>query len=112
MVRGDPGRDRNPRPAVGSLAHVSDQPDEPADGEVPRDGGPDDADPDAPLRGWIDPDDRLWRHPSEVGAGRGGEADAATGPVTLAPPQRHPFRNVAMILIGVAALVAVVAWIV
>ena len=22
--------------------------------------------PESPLRGWIDPDDRLWRHPSEV----------------------------------------------
>jgi S1-C subfamily serine protease len=92
---------------------VSDQPEEPADGEpVPHDGAADDADPDAPLRGWIDPDDRLWRHPSELGAGPGGEDDPATGPVTLSPPQRHPFRNVAMILIGVAALVAVVAWIV
>jgi S1-C subfamily serine protease len=90
---------------------VSDQPEEPADGEpVPHDGAADDADPDAPLRGWIDPDDRLWRHPSEIGAG--GEGDPATGPVTLRPPQRHPFRNVAMVLIGVAALVAVVAWIV
>ena len=25
-----------------------------------------------PLRGWIPPDDRLWRHPSEAGAGTGG----------------------------------------
>jgi S1-C subfamily serine protease len=92
---------------------VSDQPEEPADGEpVPHDGAADDADPDAPLRGWIDPDDRLWRHPSELGAGPGAQDDPPTGPVTLSPPQRHPFRNVAMILIGVAALVAVVAWIV
>ena len=114
MVRGAQARDRNPRPALGSLALVSDLPEEPADGEpVPHEGDSgDEADPDAPLRGWIDPDDRLWRHPSEVGAARVGDTDQAPVPATLGPPPRHPLRNVAMILIGVAALIAVIAWIV
>ena len=112
MVRGDRWRDRTAGLAVGSLALVSDLPEEPADGEPgPPEGGPDDAEPDAPLRGWIDPADRVWRHPSEVASAADATA-AGPAPVTLTPPPRRPFRTVAMILIGVAALIAVVAWIV
>ena len=60
--------------------------------------------PDAPLRGWIDPDDRLWRHPSEV-AGR-----PAGTPVLLNAPPRRAARSAAMILVGAAAVMAVAAW--
>jgi S1-C subfamily serine protease len=56
---------------------------------------------DAASRGWIDPDDRLWRHPSEL-AHRAAAA-AYTRPITI----RHPR---AVILIGAAAAVAAVAW--
>jgi len=113
MVRGVPCRDRNAGAPVDSLALVSDLPEEPGNGETgPPEGGPDDGDPDAPQRGWIDPDDRLWRHPSEVAAGAAGGAEPVPAPVTLTPPPRHPFRNVAMILIGVAAVIAVAAWLV
>ena len=48
------------------------------DGEGPDPGrdAPDDHDgrDETPLRGWIPPDDRLWRHPSEMVAGRPGGA--------------------------------------
>ena len=38
-------------------------------------------------RGWIDPDDRLWRHPSEL-AGRGTRT-VGTRPIIA----RHPSQN-------------------
>ncbi len=73
---------------------MSDTPEQPDDGEPgPEEGGgagPDE--PESPLRGWIDPDDRLWRHPSEVaarGAGPGPGAGADT-PVLLNAPPRLP----------------------
>jgi S1-C subfamily serine protease len=56
---------------------------------------------DAISRGWIDPDDRLWRHPSEVAAASARVAD--TRPIGT----RHP-RTV--VLIGAAATLAAVAW--
>jgi len=83
---------------------VNDTPEEPEGAEPgPEEGGsgPDDA--DARLRGWIDPDDRLWRHPSEVGAGR------PSAPVLLNAPPRHPARGVLMVLVGVVAAAAGVA---
>jgi S1-C subfamily serine protease len=58
-------------------------------------------DADAALRGWIDPDDRLWRHPSEL-AIRAGRAAGARPILT-----RHPR---ATLLIGAAATLAAVAW--
>jgi putative serine protease PepD len=78
--------------------------------EEPREEGPDkdnwakspfDAEPE--LRGWIDPDDRLWRHPSELAA----RATRAVG----RPPilTRHPR---ATLLIGAAATLAAVAWVI
>ncbi len=76
--------------------------------EEPREEGPDkdnsatspfDADPE--LRGWIDPDDRLWRHPSELAA----RATRAVG--TRPILTRHPR---ATLLIGAAATLAAVAW--
>ena len=92
---------------LGSLAQVSDLPDEPESGEPgPDDGGAGPDDPDAPLRGWIDPDDRIWRHPSEV-APTTGEV-----PVRLPAPPRHRYRGVIMGLIGAAAVVAVAAFLV
>jgi putative serine protease PepD len=37
---------------------------------------------EAPLRGWIPPDDRLWRHPSEVAASSGSGSGAGAGVAT------------------------------
>ena len=89
---------------------MSDAPEEPEDG-APGPGengeiGPDE--PETPLRGWIDPDDRLWRHPSEV-AGQG-PAPGAPPPVT--PPPHHNYRSAVMVLVGVGAVMAVVAWVI
>ena len=76
--------------------------------EEPLEEGPDrdnsghfPSDADAALRGWIDPDDRLWRHPSELAA-RATKA-AGTRPILT----RHPR---ATLLIGAAATLAAVAW--
>jgi putative serine protease PepD len=96
---------------LGIVAQVSDTPDEPEDGTPgPEEGGSGGQDePDSPLRGWIDPDDRLWRHPSEV-AGSGPARDV---PLAGHPPPRHrTHRNAVMVLVGVGAVMAVVAWVV
>jgi putative serine protease PepD len=88
---------------------VSGPPEEPENGEPGRDeGGADPDEPESPLRGWIDPDDRLWRHPSEVapGGGRTGQA----GPV-LSPPPKRGYRGPLMVFIGAAAVLAVGAFI-
>ncbi|HEX3460061.1 MAG TPA: PDZ domain-containing protein [Acidimicrobiales bacterium] len=50
-----------------------------ADGPDPGDGSPDH------IRGWISPDDRLWRHPSEVAAAKGVAARAAADPTRTRP---------------------------
>ncbi len=68
--------------------------------------GPDD--PDSPQRGWIDPDDRLWRHPSEI-AGPGPDRDV---PFPLNPQTGHQYRSAVMVLVGVGAVMAVVAWVI
>ena len=85
---------------------MSDVPEEPGpDGPGHAEGeGPED--PDVPLRGWIDPDDRVWRHPSEQAAGSGED------PVLLEAPARHPWRGVVMVAVGAIAVMAVVAWVV
>ncbi len=63
--------------------------------EEPLEEGPDqdnsgkspyDADP--ALRGWIDPDDRLWRHPSELAA-RTPQAGGTRPPLLSPPSPRH-----------------------
>jgi S1-C subfamily serine protease len=116
MVRAGRWRDRICGPDLGIVALVSDTPEQPEGGDPGRDedgaggggvgGGPDDT--DAPLRGWIDPDDRLWRHPSEVAAAGtpGGGAGAAPD-----APRHHPYRGAVMVLVGVAGVMAVVAWV-
>ena len=56
-----------------------------ADGPDPGDGSPDH------IRGWISPDDRLWRHPSEVTAAKGVAAVRGrrrTGPLDAADEAR------------------------
>jgi S1-C subfamily serine protease len=90
---------------------VSDTPEEPEEGEPgPGEGGRHGSDePEAPLRGWIDPEDRLWRHPSEVAGSRPGTGEV---PVLLNAPPRHPYRGAVMVLVGVGAVMAVVAWVV
>jgi S1-C subfamily serine protease len=37
-------------------------------GDFPDDFGGGEGDPDQPSRGWLPPEDRLWRHPSETGS--------------------------------------------
>jgi S1-C subfamily serine protease len=95
---------------LGIVARVSDAPEEPEDGAPgPGEGGgsgPDE--PDAPLRGWIDPDDRLWRHPSEVA----GAGPAAGAPSPFPPPPHHNYRSAVMVLVGVGAVMAVAAWVI
>jgi S1-C subfamily serine protease len=60
-------------------------------------------DPGDALRGWIDPQDRLWRHPSEL----------AAGPLlAAAPPARSARHSRAMLLVGAAAALAAVAWVI
>src|ERR1700722_9641475 len=98
---------------LGIVAQVSDTPDEPEDG-VPGPGeggssGPDD--PDSPQRGWIDPDDRLWRHPSEI-AGPGHDRDVPNVPFVVNSPTGHQYRTTVMVLVGVGAGMAVVAWVI
>jgi S1-C subfamily serine protease len=95
---------------LGIVARVSDTPDEPEDGTPgPGEGGEGGRDePDSPLRGWIDPDDRLWRHPSEV-AGSGPARDV---PFLLNPPPRRNYRSAVMVLVGVGAVMAAVAWVI
>ncbi len=43
-----------------------------------------------PLRGWISPDDRLWRHPSEIGASA---ARASTIRASAVRSRRRPGRS-------------------
>jgi S1-C subfamily serine protease len=95
---------------LGIVAPVSDTPEEPEDGAPgPGEGGGCSADgPDSPQRGWIDPDDRLWRHPSEV-AGAGHPPDV---PFLVNPPPQHHYRSAVMVLVGVGAVMAVVAWVI
>jgi S1-C subfamily serine protease len=76
--------------------------------EEPPEEGPETDDSGSPtygseplLRGWIDPDDRLWRHPSEVAAGPVRAAETRLAGI------RHPRT---MILIGAAATLAAFAW--
>ena len=80
---------------------MSGPPEEPESGEPGRDeGGADPEEPESPLRGWIDPDDRLWRHPSEqVPAVR------PVGPV-LSPPAKHRYRGALMVFVAAASLAA------
>ena len=80
---------------------MSGPPEEPESGDPGRDeGGADPEEPESPLRGWIDPDDRLWRHPSEqVPAVR------AVGPV-LSPPPKHRYRGALMVFVAAGALAA------
>ena len=92
---------------LGIVAQVSDTPEEPEDGAPgPEEGGESGQDGfESPQRGWIDPDDRLWRHPSEV-AGPGPAPDFR---FPLDPPSRHNYRSAVMVLVGVGAVMAVVA---
>jgi S1-C subfamily serine protease len=80
-------------------------PGDPGDGSV---GGQAD-DSEGGLRGWIDPDDRLWRHPSEMA---GGGASPPGGPATPIAAASGGHRSRLMILIGAAAVVAAAAWLI
>ncbi len=105
MVRPGPRRDPKSPDGIGSLPSVSETPEEPVEGEPgpePGSGGPDGA--ESPQRGWIDPADRVWRHPSELAPG-------AASPVLLNAPSHWRYRGVFMVLVGVAALMAAVAFV-
>jgi S1-C subfamily serine protease len=106
MVRRSPRRDPISPVGIGSLAPMSDTPEEPADGEpgaeAGGEGGQDE--PGAGQRGWIDPADRVWRHPSELAPG-------GRSPVLLNAPSHHPYRGAFMVLVGVAAVMAAVAFV-
>jgi S1-C subfamily serine protease len=108
MVRPDPGRDGISWDDVSIVAPVSETPEEPHGGEPgPDEGGNTGSDgPESPQRGWIHPDDRLWRHPSEVSGPSPGT------PLLLNAPPRRSYRSVVMVLVGVFAVMAVVAWII
>jgi trypsin-like peptidase/PDZ domain-containing protein len=54
------------------------------------------------LGGWIDPADRLWRHPSEVA-----RSTSVPGPGTVSVLHQH--RSKAMVLVGASAILATVA---
>jgi len=73
----------------------------PEEGPETEDSGSSTYGSDPSLRGWIDPDDRLWRHPSEVAMGADRAAETRLGGI------RHPRT---MILIGAAATLAAIAW--
>jgi S1-C subfamily serine protease len=84
---------------------MSDTPEEPVDGEPGPESGsgePDDA--GSPQRGWIDPADRVWRHPSELTPG-------GASPVVLNAPAHRRYRAAFMALIGIAAVGAAVAFV-
>jgi S1-C subfamily serine protease len=108
MVRPDPSRDGISWADVGIVAEVNDTPEEPIGGDPgPDEGGNTGSEgPESPQRGWIDPDDRLWRHPSEVAG------PSAGTPLLLNAPPPHTYRSVVMVLVGVFAVMAVVAWII
>jgi S1-C subfamily serine protease len=79
----------------------------PEEGPETEDSGSSTYGSDPSLRGWIDPDDRLWRHPSEVAMGAAGADRAAGAAGGRQPGIRHPRT---MILIGAAATLAAIAW--
>jgi putative serine protease PepD len=92
---------------LGSLAQVSGPPEEPESGDPGRDErGADPDEPEAPLRGWIEPEDRLWRHPSEQVP-----AVPGAGPV-LSPPPKRRYRGPLMVFIAAAAVAAAGAFLV
>ncbi len=79
--------------------------------EEPPNGGPNED--DAAPGGWIDPDDRLWRHPSEVAGGpvSGPPSGPVGGPLAgTATPARDARRTKIMVLVAAAAVVAAVVW--
>ena len=118
---------QGPRPPGGGPADPDGVPDE-GDGEVPQgrraEDGLDATAPGTGQRGWLDPEDRLWRHPSEFrlphgtapgggppgGGPPGGDRYGMVPPGGLAlpgAPRRH--QRVATALVGTGAAAAVVA---
>lgn len=64
-------------------------------------GGDGDTEDDGPLRGWVDPEDRLWLHPSERSLAR-------TATPTAPGPGDHPAVRWAMGGVAACVVVAVV----
>jgi S1-C subfamily serine protease len=69
----------------------------------PEDEGPDGFgdESDVNWRGWIDPEDRLWRHPSEL---------AGSSPEPTLAPTGVDHRARTMIAVGAVAALAAVVW--
>jgi S1-C subfamily serine protease len=81
---------------------VTPTPQEPPTGgpeEDGPDGSPDDT--DVHPRGWVHPDDRLWRHPSEL---------AGSPALAILTPSDGDHRSRIMLAVGAAAALAAVAW--
>jgi S1-C subfamily serine protease len=75
----------------------------------PLDGGPEEE--DSSSKGWIDPDDRLWRHPSEVAGGTGAPG-APNGPrAETGAATRDLRRTRIMVLVGAVAIASAAVWI-
>jgi putative serine protease PepD len=76
-------------------------------------GGPLDDNEDAASHGWIPPEHRDWRHPSEVPTAAGGTGGTGPGtPMSAAPARGGPGRrrwHLATIGVGVGAAAAVLA---
>jgi S1-C subfamily serine protease len=75
----------------------------------PLDGGSDEE--DSSSNGWIDPDDRLWRHPSEVAGGGGAPGAPAERRPGTAAPTGSLRRARVMMLVGVVAVASAAVWI-
>ncbi|MGA3147419.1 MAG: S1C family serine protease [Acidimicrobiales bacterium] len=80
-----------------------DEDDQGGSGRDPEDGRWDESDGES-LRGWIHPDDRLWRHPSEAG-----RDPARAGPVPTASQPAGQGRSTAPWVFGGATACVVVA---
>ncbi len=96
------GGDAPDNAVIGNLGSV-DEDDQEGSGRDPEDGRWDESDGER-LRGWIPPDDRLWRHPSEAGRASTG---SGSGAATYQPPTQG--RSTTPWVLGGATACVVVA---
>lgn len=84
---------------------MGDTPDDLGGGDLGPDEGSGGGESESPQRGWIDPADRIWRHPSELEPG-------GSTPLLLNAPPRRKYRGALMVIVGAAAVAAAAAAIV
>jgi S1-C subfamily serine protease len=60
------------------------------------------------MRGWIDPDDRLWRHPSEVARASGSPVASSAGDMATGT-RIHRHRGQLMVVVAATAAMAAAA---